>query len=201
MNLFEKLIACFVNNLAMAEGIQLIANFEAKGEGLNFSNWSRGFSVDDDFTMLEVMIILFINNFIHLFWTYYFENVMPGIHGIAKPWHFIFTDWFSKPAQLNENSSLRNAHSKNNGYGSINEGLMVTEPLLASNDSNGEIHSQVFIEDESFYSTRRIGIKINNIVKIFKQLGKIKKAVSNLSLNIYEGQISVLLGLLYYMVI
>ena len=94
MNLVEKLLACFVNNLGMAEGLQLIASFEAKGEGVNFSNWTRGFSVDDNFTMLEVMIILFCNNLIHLFWTYYLENVMPGIHGIAKPWHFLVTDWF-----------------------------------------------------------------------------------------------------------
>jgi ATP-binding cassette subfamily A (ABC1) protein 3 len=32
------------------------------------------------------------------------------------------------------------------------------------------------------------------VVKKFKQFGKVKNAVRNLSLNIYEGQISVLLG-------
>ena len=52
----------------------------------------------------------------------------------------------------------------------------------------------VFIEDESIYSSKAIGIKINNITKTFKQLGTVKKAVNNLSLNIYEGQITVLLG-------
>ena len=63
-----------------------------------------------------------------------------------------------------------------------------------TNDSNGAIEDKYFFEDESAYASKNIGIKIENITKIFKQLGKIKKAVNNLSLNIYEGQISVLLG-------
>ena len=54
--------------------------------------------------------------------------------------------------------------------------------------------SDVFIEDESAYSKRKIGIAIKSLFKQFKQLGKVKQAVSNLSLNIYEGQITVLLG-------
>jgi len=191
MNLAEKLLACFVNNLGMAEGLQLIANFEAKGEGVNFSNWTRGFSVDDNFTMFEVMIILFFNNFIHLFWTFYLENVMPGIHGIAKPWHFLVTDWFDKSKKDDEKNNLTNTQGLNRNYCSIND------ELITHAESNEETHSQIFIEDESIYSARRIGIKIKNIVKIFKQLGKIKTAVKNLSLDIYEGQISVLLGLNY----
>ena len=52
----------------------------------------------------------------------------------------------------------------------------------------------VYIEDESIYSNRSVGVKINGITKLFKQLGMVKKAVNNLSLNIYNGQISVLLG-------
>ena len=51
-----------------------------------------------------------------------------------------------------------------------------------------------FFENESIYASRNIGIRIKNVVKKFKQFGKVKNAVRNLSLNIYEGQISVLLG-------
>jgi ABC-type uncharacterized transport system ATPase subunit len=52
----------------------------------------------------------------------------------------------------------------------------------------------VYIEDESTYRFKNIGIKIKNIVKTFTQFGALKTAVKNLSLNIYEGQITVLLG-------
>ena len=185
MNLADKIAACFVNNLALSEGVQLIAMFESKGEGINFSNWNQSFSVDDDFTLLQVMIIMFFNSFIHLILTYYFENVLPGIHGIAKPWHFPFSSWFTEKRKIEKNGHL------NPIYNTINSEI---EKNGNVNDHLNEIHSQIYIEDESIYSSRKIGIKINNIVKTFKQLGQIKTAVKNLSLNIYEGQISVLLG-------
>ena len=81
MTLGDKLLALFVNNLAMGEGIQLIGIFEAKGTGINFSNWSQGESVDDSFSFLQVMLVMFFNNFIHLILLYYFEQVLPGDHG------------------------------------------------------------------------------------------------------------------------
>ena len=54
--------------------------------------------------------------------------------------------------------------------------------------------NNIFIEDEAIYKNKNVGIRINNLTKKFKQLGKMKTAVDNLSLNIYEEQISVLLG-------
>jgi ATP-binding cassette subfamily A (ABC1) protein 3 len=53
--------------------------------------------------------------------------------------------------------------------------------------------SSVF-ESDSNYAGKKVGIKISNLHKQFRQLGKVKPAVKNLNLNIYEGQISVLLG-------
>nr|UOU03312.1 ATP-binding cassette subfamily A3-1 [Brachionus rubens] len=123
-----KVLSCFVNNLGMSLGVQLIGMFEGKGTGINFSNWTQGISVDDTFSIFTVMIILFFNNFINLLLLYYFDNVLPGD------------------------------------------------------------------KDEATYSSRKVGIKIENISKTFEQLGQVKQAVQNLSLNIYEGQISVLLG-------
>ena len=176
MNFIAKILSCFINNLAMCLGIQLIGMFEGKGTGINFSNWTKGNSIEDSFSISHVMLIMFLNNFIHLLLTYYFENIFPGDHGIAKPWYFPI-NCFRRKHKINSND-------KNN-----------IEMIKKINDNeNDNIHSQIFIEDESIYSTRNIGIKINNIVKIFKQLGTIKKAVQNLTLNIYEGQISVLLG-------
>ncbi len=118
------------------------------------------------------MFIMFLNNFIHLFVAYYFDNLMPGDHGIAKPWYFLFSN--KKKRITNE------------------KGL--DEPLL-SNQSEEVVKDDCYFEDESAYSAKRIGIKISKVFKVFKQLnGTLKKAVQNLSLNIYEEQITVLLG-------
>ena len=119
------------------------------------------------------MFIMFLNNFVHLFVAYYFDNLMPGDHGIAKPWYFLFSS--KKKRKANENR--------------------LDEPLLSNQSDEVVVKGGCFFEDESAYSAKRIGIKINNIFKVFKQLnGTVKKAVQNLSLNIYEEQITVLLG-------
>lgn len=88
MTLFMKIAACFVNNLGMAEGMFMIGQFEGKGTGINFTNWTDGFAVDDEFCFIQVLIILFVNNFVHILLTYYFENVMPSDFGSTKPWYF-----------------------------------------------------------------------------------------------------------------
>ena len=111
------------------------------------------------------MIIMFFNNFIHLLLTYYFENVIPGDFGSTKPWYFPVAWMFPENNKANQ---------------------------VESDETN--LEKNAYLEDESIYSLRNIGIKIMGIGKNFKQLGKIKNAVKNLSLNIYEGQISVLLG-------
>lgn len=88
MTYFMKIAACFVNNLGMAEGMFMIGQFEGKGTGIDFTNWTDGFAVDDEFCFLQVLIILFVNNFVHILLTYYFENVMPSDFGSTKPWYF-----------------------------------------------------------------------------------------------------------------
>ena len=172
MTLFDKVMASFVNNLAMSQGMQLIGQFEGKGVGINFSNWREGVVVDDNFTMFNVMTIMFFNNFLHILLAYYFEHVIPSEHGLTKPWYFPIA-WLLPKRWTNSNNEVSD---------------------FMSNNKTNELDTQIFIEDEANYSSRNIGIRISNVGKVFKQLGTVKRAVKNLSLNIYEGQISVLLG-------
>ncbi len=177
MTFTEKILACFVNNLGMAQGMFMIGQFEGKGTGISFSNWTEGFAVDDKFCFLQVLIIMFFNNLIHILLTYYFENVMPSDFGSTKPWYFP-VEWLLPKRNDNCNSNAVDAE------------------LLKDTEANHthELSNKRFFEDESIYSARNIGIQIKNISKKFRQLGKVKTAVRDLSLNIYEGQISVLLG-------
>nr|QNH67858.1 ATP-binding cassette transporter subfamily A member 3 X1 [Brachionus rotundiformis] len=175
MSLALKIISCFVNNLAMSLGIQLIGMFEGKGTGINFSNWSEGISVDDTFSLLNVIVIMFANNLINLILLYYFDNVLPGDKGIPRSWLF--------PIEF----LLKSKNKKR-----VNSEINLKK--LEINGNNYFDHAEGMIEDETVYSNRKIGIKIDKISKNFRQLGTIKQAVNDLSLNIYEGQISVLLG-------
>jgi ATP-binding cassette, subfamily A (ABC1), member 3 len=195
LNFSAKIFTCFINNLAMSNGLYLLAAFEGKnikyfyltlrikrvifasnlgkGTGIQFDNWTKGETIDDPFSFFDTIIIMFFNNFIHLILMYYFENIMPGNHGIAKPWYFPIS--FLLPKRFS---------------------AVESEIKLKNLSSSSEIDQDknVFIEDEANYKNKNVGIRINNLSKKFKQLGKVKKAVNNLSLNIYEEQISVLLG-------
>jgi ATP-binding cassette subfamily A (ABC1) protein 3 len=164
----EKIASSFINNVCMGYGIQMIGMFEAKGVGVNFDNWTKGLTLQDTYSMGHVILILFFNNFIHLILLYYFENVFPGDHGIARSWYFPIKFLIRNRKKIFTDIELKNTK-------------------IEELDDN-------FVEDESIYSDYKIGIKIENITKSFKQLGTVKHAVKDLSLNIYQGQISVLLG-------
>ncbi len=170
MSFAVKFAAGLINNLAVCLGIQIIGLYEGKGLGSNFLNLFKAANVEDDFTLFHVFLILFLNNFIHLFFVYYFDNVFPGDHGIPKPWYFLFSNLIPKK-KLNHND-FKQKNLKNN---------------LDESTEN-------YFEDEFVYSSKNIGIQIMNIEKEFEQLGKIKRAVNNVSMNIFENQITVLLG-------
>lgn len=161
--------------------------FEGKGTGVTFDNWTQGVSVDDDFTMISVIIFLIIDNFIYIGITLYLDQVRPGQHGIPQPWYFPIQSCMPRRFSKVQSDSLPmkavNGSANNSANGSNH-----LQPKL------GDVTNEVFIEDEAIYSNRNIGIKIINLFKMFKQFGRIKAAVKNLNLNIYENQITVLLG-------
>jgi ATP-binding cassette subfamily A (ABC1) protein 3 len=109
----------------------------------------------------------------------YFDRVNPGAHGIAQPWYF--------PVQSIVKKIKKNKNLDQNINASQNEDLL--------NNTNNSQGIPVYLEDESVYqSARGTGISIRNLCKNFRQLGMVKTAVKNLNLNIYDGQITVLLG-------
>ncbi len=168
LNLAAKIGSCFISNLAMCLGVQLIGIFEGQGIGIDFATISRGNSTDDSFSILNVLVVMVLNNFIHIFLTYYFDNVIQGDYGIAKPWYFLF---------CSKNNTVADHRIKN------------SKKMIADQEEDS-----VFLENESSYAGKYIGIKIKNLCKDFTQFGIVKSAVKNLSLNIYEGHITVLLG-------
>jgi len=171
LNLAAKIGSCFVSNLAMCLGVQLIGIFEGQGIGIDFASVARGSSTEDSFSILNVLVVMVLNNFINMFLTFYFDNVIQGDHGIAKPWYFLFCS--------SNGQNGRNNRAINKVTTDLDEG-------------------SVFLENESSYSSKNIGIKIQNLSKDFTQFGAIKRAVKNLCLNIYEGHITVLLGNIFF---
>ncbi|XP_070811047.1 phospholipid-transporting ATPase ABCA3 [Pituophis catenifer annectens] len=165
----QKLSSCVISNVAMAMGAQLIGMFEGKGTGIQWGNLMKAVSVDDNFTMAHVLGMLLLDSGIYGLVAWYMENVFPGEYGIPQPWYFFVMPsyWCGSPQTV------------------------LGKEKEEEEDPEKALKSQ-FIEEEP--SDLVSGIKIKHLSKVFKVGNKTREAVKDLTLNMYEGQITVLLG-------
>ncbi|XP_067683948.1 phospholipid-transporting ATPase ABCA3-like [Haliotis asinina] len=163
MSRSAKLASCLLFNVGMAFGANVISLYEGAGSGVQWSNFHEPATVDDNFTLLDAILMLLGDTAIHLLITWYLDNVRPGEFGVPKPFYFPFTASYwcgTKPTSADYSSSQF-----------LDEKHFETEP-------NG----------------LKTGISIQNLKKVFGSGAKRKVAVDGMSLNMFEGQISVLLG-------
>ncbi|RXN24177.1 ATP-binding cassette sub-family A member 3 [Labeo rohita] len=165
----QKVSACLISNVAMAMGAQLIGMFEGKGAGIQWHNLFDPVTVDDDFSLGQVLGLLLLDSVLYALVAWYVEAVFPGEYGVPRPWYFFILPsyWCSSPrvALLKEKEDEEEAEKV----------------------SKGE-----FIEEEPAGLVS--GVKIKHLAKVFKVGNKTKEAVRDLTLNMFEGQITVLLG-------
>ncbi|CAF0870807.1 unnamed protein product [Adineta steineri] len=166
-----KMGTCLLHNIGLSLGAQLIGQFEGKGTGLQWSMFNEPVSVDDNFTMQDVIIMLYIDAAIYLLFALYIENIWPGQYGIPKSFYY--------PFQL----------SYWRGYTTSN--VHVSDECIDEAENN---NSAAF---ESEPVDKELGVQLNNVSKTYSFLLNNRPpvhAVQNLSMNIYRGQLTALLG-------
>uniref|UniRef100_A0A3Q3NF63 ATP-binding cassette, sub-family A (ABC1), member 3b n=1 Tax=Mastacembelus armatus TaxID=205130 RepID=A0A3Q3NF63_9TELE len=165
----QKVSACLISNVAMAMGAQLIGMFEGKGTGIQWHNMFDSVTVDDDFSLAQVLSLLLFDSVLYGLVAWYMEAVFPGEYGVPLPSYFFVLPsyWCSSPrmALVNEKEEEEDAEKALKGE---------------------------FIEEEPAGLVS--GIKIKHLAKEFKLGNKTRQAVRDLTLNMFEGQITVLLG-------
>ncbi|XP_050094334.1 phospholipid-transporting ATPase ABCA1-like isoform X1 [Anopheles aquasalis] len=159
MALGTKIASSLLSNTAMSFGIMNIIRLEGNQIGLQWSNLFSAPSMGDEFSVGLVMVMFLVDALLYLAIALYFEQVMPGEFGVAKPWNFLFTRDFWKRNRIEDGSG---GMSKDEA-----SPYFETEPTI-----------------------ERAGVRIMNLRKVY---GK-KVAVERLNLNMYDGQITVLLG-------
>ncbi|XP_006872052.1 PREDICTED: ATP-binding cassette sub-family A member 3-like [Chrysochloris asiatica] len=167
MTFRTKLFSCLLSNVAMQFGINLLVKFESIGVGVKWRNLKKPFNLNDDFAFGHVMVMLLADAFLYAVVIWYVEAVFPGDYGVPQPWYF-----FGKCSYWNENAkSTLTRRKKHLGIEKHYAELFEPEPenLVA-------------------------GIQIKNLSKIFMAENTFKEAVRGLSLNLYEGHITAILG-------
>lgn len=162
---FLKVVYCLLLNSGMGQGVKMMLIEEGNETGLRFTNlFSREPGVG--FSIGEVMLVMLCTSIIQMLLTIYIEKVFPGDIGIPEPFYFPFIP------------CIKFLKTKF-GYNTLqfDEDSMLQQRRISQSD----------YEDEP---NLKAGIRINNLSKVFDN----KAAVNNLSMNIFEGQITVLLG-------
>lgn len=165
LTLTQKILACVFSNNAMAFGVKTIASYEGTGEGAQWNNFYKQPTVDSNFTLLTSIVMLLCDTVAYLFITWYVDAVMPGEYGVPEPLYFLFT--------------------KKYWFGSSQVSKFDRQVSIVAQDST------YFERDPT---DLRPGISIQHLRKVFGS-GKTRKvAVRDTTVNMYEGQITALLG-------
>lgn len=162
MALFEKLLMCLLSNTGMAFGFQIILRYEGTGEGMQWINFWKPVTVDDDLSLGYVILMLLATSALYLIITLYVEQILPGQYGVPRPWYFPFTRTFWCSPNFDDYSDLQ----KDPKY-------------RDSNSFEGNTHGL------------KAGIRLQGLGKIYANK---KVAVDSLTLDMYDDQITVLLG-------
>ncbi|XP_064606780.1 phospholipid-transporting ATPase ABCA3-like [Liolophura sinensis] len=167
MTTSQKIAACILPNIAMAFGSNIIGLYEGTGEGALWSNFHRPATVDDNFSLLLVMVMLLVDIAVLLLITWYIDAVFPGEFGVPQPWYFpvLKTYWC--------------------GAGPNTVDL---EHEIGQDKSN----ESEFFEKEP--TGLVVGVQIKSLRKVFDSGTGKKIAVAGTNLNMYQGHITVLLG-------
>ncbi|XP_048758710.2 phospholipid-transporting ATPase ABCA3-like isoform X2 [Ostrea edulis] len=161
-----KIASSLVSNIAMSYGGQVIGMFEGTGAGVQWSTIDQGASVDDNFAMLHIIVMLLVDTVLYMMITVYIEGVFPGEYGTPLKWYFPFTKsyWCGTAATDDVPDDKRISIGQNPDF-------FETDPVGI-----------------------RPGVQIRNLKKVFGRKEKCKVAVAGMSLDLYEGQITALLG-------
>ncbi|GLD62423.1 ATP-binding cassette sub-family A member 3, partial [Lates japonicus] len=104
----QKVSACLISNVAMAMGAQLIGMFEGKGTGIQWCNLFDSVTVDDDFSLAQVLGLLLFDSVLYGLVAWYMEAVFPGEYGVPLPSYFFVLESQSQPRHLCQYGSTWN---------------------------------------------------------------------------------------------
>ncbi|NWV95242.1 ABCAA protein, partial [Machaerirhynchus nigripectus] len=150
---------------AFNTGIAKIFDLEKYGRGFSFSNL-----MDEAHFLFSTYILLVFDSVLYMLLALYFDKILPGKYGIPDPPLFCLKASYWMRSRRGSSRDVPRATAN-------------PEELLG--DDSEPVLPQ-FLGKEA--------VRLHNIKKAYKKMDKKTEALRGLSLNIYEGQITALLG-------
>ena len=164
-------------------------NYEDSNIGITSYTWTkRGDTVPVSFQ--DTLDMLFIDIFIYAVLAWYFSNTFPSEYGTQKPWYFplLPSYWLSCFSSCTTFFGFSAVHLYDN----------VNRKSVSDADVEMATLSDVPVEEVSQALKDQVGSKlcidIQGLVKEFSTATGPKRAVDNLNLTMYSGEITALLG-------
>lgn len=166
-----KALSCLSPPVALSIGAGLIAEFESAGVGVRWSNINE--SIDNS-SMGQVLLMLLVDTLIFALLAWYLDKVLVVGFGTRQPWYFPCSKRFWSP----DTSAMSQEELRD-----VEDGFDDLQPSNARYEAVPES-----------MATQR-SVLVRELCKEFKTAdGKVLKAVQEVSLNLYSGQIFCLLG-------
>ncbi|XP_012935434.1 ATP-binding cassette sub-family A member 2 [Aplysia californica] len=185
-----KTLASLFSTTAFGLGAKYFAFYEEMGVGVQWDNLSISPTEHDEFNLFLVTLMMVVDCIVYGLLVWYIEHVHPGSYGLPKPWYFPFMKsyWCGGGGQV-EHCTMGNPFLSCSCCRTGIELLIEEDQACAMGHQHRADYAQRFEPDPAHLP---LGVCIDNLTKVYK-LGK-KTAVKNLSLNLYEGQITSFLG-------
>ncbi|XP_052239441.1 ATP-binding cassette sub-family A member 2-like isoform X2 [Dreissena polymorpha] len=177
-----KTLVSLFSTTAFGLGGKYFAFYEESGVGVQWSNIHTSPVEGDQYNLLMVHMMMVFDAFLYALLAWYIEAVFPGSYGLPRPWYFPLTRtyWCGGSHRVTEGDCCVGL-LRPRGFSVMEEdqcGAMARDPDTSK------------FEPEPTHLPR--GVSIENLTKVYKTGHKL--AVKNLSLNLYEGQITSFLG-------
>uniref|UniRef100_A0A8D0BD66 Cholesterol transporter ABCA5 n=1 Tax=Salvator merianae TaxID=96440 RepID=A0A8D0BD66_SALMN len=145
-------------------GVAQVMHLEDYEEGTTFSNLTHG-----PYPLVIALTLLALDSMLYLLLAVYLDQVIPGEYGLRRGFFF-----FLKPSFWSK---------QRRNYKELYEGSI-----------NGNLDFNEIIEPVSSEFQGKEAIRINCVQKSFVKKGETVEALKSLSFDVYEGQITALLG-------
>uniref|UniRef100_A0A3Q3R5P0 ABC transporter domain-containing protein n=1 Tax=Monopterus albus TaxID=43700 RepID=A0A3Q3R5P0_MONAL len=160
-------LLCVFSPSAFSIGIAQVVYLEAQGAGAVFSSLANG-----PHPLYVPLIMLVLDCILYLLLAVYLDQVLPGEFGVKRS-----LVYFLKPS-----------------YWSKHRRRYVEVSSVYDMDARSTLGGDEFVEPVSAEFRGKEAIRISNIQKVYKEKGNVVEALRGLTFDIYEGQITALLG-------
>ncbi|XP_055898501.1 ATP-binding cassette sub-family A member 2-like [Biomphalaria glabrata] len=183
-----KSMASMFSTTAFGLGAKYFAFYEEMGVGVQWHNIYVSPAEHDEFNLFMVTMMMVLDCFLYAILVWYIEHVHPGSYGLPKPWYFPFMKsyWCGWGNKHVEHCGNPFAHC----WPGATDSFSTMEEDQACAMAHHRLENSQRFEPDPVHLP--LGVSIDNLSKVYK--GAKKTAVKNLSLNLYEGQITSFLG-------